>query len=460
MEENKEVFVSEEEAIDSLDKIDNDYKEKQKKEKHKKKVKSPKPKRPKYTRTGERKNKKVIIISLVVVVLIILICLVVGALYFYMEKNNLYKIEDEIVSASKKYYSKVEDNFTGVTFTIKNGKLKNNDIKLKEIPNNGTINIDEDGLISYAISSNNYCLIKNTYDKDSKIKKDKKCSLNESASNYIINVNKDNDDFVIDDETTDFDEELGYASKYYFKGENPDNYIVFSNRCFRIVNIANNGNIKAIYDGYYDEKGCVTTSGGYAMIEKTLFDENSNNILSEENALNKLLKSYVENKTMNDKINFTEDDFSKLANATFYVGSVNGKGTIKEVVENERKNKGKSALTNSEDYYQYKDKIGLLNVSDFLKASADEKCNTINSAYGNSDYDCSKDNYLYLSGYPTWTLNAYSESNNRAWRITANGSLLPVLVSNDSAYIRPVVYIKSNVSVTGNGTFKKPFIVE
>lgn len=457
MEENKEVFVSEEEAIERLDKIDDDYKKKHKKEKHKKKEKSPKPRKPKYTRSGEKKTKKVLIIVLIVIIALMLIVLVAGALFFYFEKENLYKIEKDILAQSEKYYKGVNEDFDGTQIIIKNGSTKSKVLTLKQLPKSGVIKIDEDGVASYAIKSNNYCLVKNAYEKTGVIKKTKKCTLDTTATELL----QKNNIFVNDDDTTGYDETLKYGSKMYVEGENPDNYIVFANRCFRIVNIANNGHIKAIYDGYYDEKGCTSTSGGFAMIERTSFDTNSNNVLSDENVINKLLNSYEENKTMNDKIKFSDDDFAKMANATWYVGAIGNVGTIAQVVHAERVNKGRSALTNSEDnIYSYEGKIGLINISDYLKASTNDKCNNMTSAYGNPNYDCSKENYLFLDGYPTWTMNAHNDNNNRSWRITAIGSLLPVLVSNDNSYIRPVIYIKGNVLITGKGTKTNPYVVE
>lgn len=459
MVEETKNLVSEEEAIKELDMMESSVEEKKKedKKKHKKEKKEKKPKE----KSGNT-TKKIILSGLIISLIILAIAFGFYFIRLYLERQNLEKLNSKVEKLVGKYYEEVDKTtFEGNAMTIQTGKYTSDKfIKLdeEEMPVLATIKVDVDGLVSYAIATDNFCAVKNAYDKKASINNNDytNCKLDVTADDYII---KNNKELVKDDEKTGYVEDLAYASKYYFEGANPNNYIVLANRCFRIVNIANNGNIKAIYDGYYNENGCELTSNGYAMIVRTAFDKNTNNYYNEETTIRTLIDGYIKDKNVNDKIDLS-DDMDKLANATWYVGAVNTTSNLKGIVSSERTSKGNSALTNQEKYYSITSKIGLANVSDFIKASSSETCVGMSSAYSNPNYECKNDNYLALEGYPTWSMNAYNDANNRTWRITGLGSLIPNLVSNDGAYIRPVVYIKGNVLITGNGTTKDPYIVK
>ena len=111
-------------------------------------------------------------------------------------------------------------------------------------------------------------------------------------------------------------------------------------------------------------------------------------------------------------------------------------------------------------------KVGLMYQSDYGYATAGGA--TTNRAAclakelynwdGSGVSDCKNNDYLYKSSYNQWTLVPHSSIAYYAFRVNAGG-----FVYNDRANntygVRPVVFLKSNISITdvGLGTAKSPF---
>ena len=90
--------------------------------------------------------------------------------------------------------------------------------------------------------------------------------------------------------------------------------------------------------------------------------------------------------------------------------------------------------------------IGLIYPSDYLYASKDTNCRTKGT---NESYYCKNDNWLH-TGYHYWLLSplATSTSSTYSWFANRNAHLSNGVVIN--AYgVRPSVYLKSNVQITG-----------
>ena len=118
--------------------------------------------------------------------------------------------------------------------------------------------------------------------------------------------------------------------------------------------------------------------------------------------------------------------------------------------------------------YTWNGNVGLVNVSDILRASTNSLCTSATtSAVGtnecNSNYllDKGSRNSLYY-----WTINAYSRksggSSGNAWRGIVDSSDVVVrsATTNGSSYVpRPVVFLKSTISLTGEGSKENPFTI-
>ena len=111
-----------------------------------------------------------------------------------------------------------------------------------------------------------------------------------------------------------------------------------------------------------------------------------------------------------------------------------------------------------EKMYTWTGNVGLVNVSDILRASTNPLCTSATTSY-NGTNECNS-NYLLDKGSASslyyWTINA------GAWRGYAGSSIASVGYSNASysnSAPRPVVFLKSDTTLSGSGTESDPYII-
>jgi len=112
-------------------------------------------------------------------------------------------------------------------------------------------------------------------------------------------------------------------------------------------------------------------------------------------------------------------------------------------------------------------KVGLMYPSDYGYATAGGA--TTNRAAclakelynwdGSGVSDCKNNDYLYKSSYYQWTLAPYSSNAYRVFYMYAEGYVLSNNANDDYYSVRPVAFLKSNISITdvGLGTAESPF---
>ena len=122
-----------------------------------------------------------------------------------------------------------------------------------------------------------------------------------------------------------------------------------------------------------------------------------------------------------------------------------------------------------EKMYQWTGNVGLVNVSDILRASTNPLCTSATTSW-NVNEKCNS-NYLLDKGSAStlyyWTINAYSRESggnpNRVW--AGNVYSHPASVNYGLAYTsgrtapRPVVFLKSDTTLSGSGTQESPFTI-
>ena len=111
--------------------------------------------------------------------------------------------------------------------------------------------------------------------------------------------------------------------------------------------------------------------------------------------------------------------------------------------------------------------VGLVNVSDLLRASTNIVCTSITVEQSPS-YVCDR-NYLIdglLYNHYYWTINAYSdeseESSQYVWGVSHGTStgISKWTANNNYPKARPVVFLKSSIQLTGgDGTQSNPFVI-
>ena len=252
--------------------------------------------------------------------------------------------------------------------------------------------------------------------------------------------------------------DLYEENRYIYRGNQPDNYIEFNDELWRIIAIESDNTLKIIKENnigkiVFDEIGNRTTgycskgrapSDGcnvYGMFSGTFYNGQYSGIVSENSSLNVYLNNTFYNQLNDEKKYIINHDF-KMGSIDYEQTTING--TITQ-----------------ENKYKWKGKIGLLNVTDFMRASLDTNCKDIISARTET-YPCKNDNYLVQSmdDLMWWTMHAYYDVTNRPVYISNNGFISSTYAASyTDIYVRPVFFLSSDIILKGNGTETNPYVI-
>lgn len=213
--------------------------------------------------------------------------------------------------------------------------------------------------------------------------------------------------------------------RYVFKGMNINNYIKVGNEFWRIISIEKDGSIKILKDTPLEQK---------AFSTENLNNWDSSSIKEYLNTeyvtkLNTRLKSHVLSSSWSiGPISFTNDD---LANQ----------------------------IANEKTIQSEKSEIGLITVSDYLRANSNQdQCSNILLESQNNEI-CQTTNWMYLTNQLWWTITPSVDYNEYNFLVGKDGSiyLYPAVLNNN---IRPAIYLDSSAIVAGSGTKEDPFVLE
>ncbi|NLL44539.1 MAG: hypothetical protein GX247_02595 [Mollicutes bacterium] len=248
---------------------------------------------------------------------------------------------------------------------------------------------------------------------------------------------------------TGFDKNEPFSSKYYFKGNKLNNYLIFEGNCWHIINIAQNNTIKIMYIGKSVNNKCNNTINELEDLKDLIVWNDISNNNWHNSTILALLKTWEKNNSINDqiKINFSGEN-SKIVEATWYIGGVRFiNQSLSADILQERTNN----LENSSELPVYQGKLGLITVSDYLKVSCEK------GSYASTP-DCKNNNFL-VRDYPYWTMTATDSGKQTAWALKDDGSLAAVNTAENGYTIYPVVYLRSDIKITGTGSIDNPYIV-
>ena len=278
--------------------------------------------------------------------------------------------------------------------------------------------------------------------------------------------------------------------RYIYRGSEPNNYIQFNNELWRIIAKETDGTYKIIRDEIlpqnanyttmaYDERNHRTTDnntyckysnfygcGVYAAVSGTFQtpDGKYSGTVTEDSSI----KEYLNN-TYYPTLNGTSK--TQVQSHAFNIGSVqyldeSGNDSIEKNIAGEK-------------MYQWTGNVGLVNVSDLLRASTNIACTSATDEFNAVDQDVPQEtcgSYLTtmspinegLGGIGYWTMNAFSAESDDypgfAWRAAFSqgvGQFGRYFASNDYNHgARPVLYLKSDIELTsGTGTKGNPFVI-
>ena len=217
------------------------------------------------------------------------------------------------------------------------------------------------------------------------------------------------------------------SGRYVYKGANPDNYIEFDNgEVWRIIAKEADGTYKILKNELLPEQAWDTTGGLHG----------SNNWARPAD-----LNTYLNGEYYNGLDSSIKDN---IVSHTWGIGEV------------EQDNNDLVAQIVSEQGTTWSGNIGLIAVSDYLRANSDmAKCGTDKTNYENYE-TCRNTDWMYISGSYWWTISPRAVSPFQVWDVFDAGGL-GIHYASDAGAPRPAAYLKSDITLSGSGTSLDPF---
>ena len=213
-----------------------------------------------------------------------------------------------------------------------------------------------------------------------------------------------------------------YECRYFFKGANPNNYINFNNEIWRIISVECDGTIKIMRN---------------ESIGNMVWDSSDSNSWERPSTLNTYL-----NGTYYNGLNTTSK--SQIVAKDWSVSLVRpNNNNLAEQINNENSRK-------------WNGKVALITVSEYIRSNNNQSnCGTL--SLNDDNYSICKNTNWMLNSTTWWTLSTYTLVPVGLYFVDSSGVLDPSSASNKFA-VRPVVYLSSEVKITGgDGSQSNPY---
>ena len=301
-----------------------------------------------------------------------------------------------------------------------------------------------------------------------------------------------------------------------YRGATPNNYITLnegttsapSNVNYRIISYEPDGTIKVIRDAsigtktFDEQDSSDTTTGPRHNTDNTYC--NYSGTYYGCNVWGNMNNTYYNGSTLGNTFNYkyyANNTNTELTNST-NTGTVTVDSTLNQYLNNTWiTNKEMSKYIDNHDFsvggiyyyngytdgdiglqkekeaeklYTWNGKIGLMNITDYVDASLNPECTSVYSNYyfntnyfyrgtqyitGYDNWPCSNRTYNWMpKQIAEWSLSPYSNTRDYVWYVDTSGSFNHYVASN--AYgVRPAFYLKSEISLTGEGTTTTPYSI-
>ena len=262
-----------------------------------------------------------------------------------------------------------------------------------------------------------------------------------------------------------------YADAYIqdrcvYRGANPDNHIIFNGEVWRIISVEADDTLKIVRDQSvgdmaFDAVGIRHDSSGYCQDSihgckawgslSTTLDASGANVSTALASFNmpKLqlpsidasLNSYLNTSYYNS----LNADKAKINRHYFNIGLVNS--TVDASLGDNK---------NYESANKWFGRLGLINVSDYIYASLDTGCVNFYSAR-QAPYPCQNYNYMQ-DGTEWWSINPMGSTHSSAvWLVNNLGYTGLDFAADRQKGVRPVLFLKPNITLSGSGTSSDPY---
>ena len=212
--------------------------------------------------------------------------------------------------------------------------------------------------------------------------------------------------------------------RYVYKGANPNNYITFNNETWRILAVETDGTLKIMKKDNIGSKKWDTSGSTNWASPATL-------------------NTYLNNDYYNTLSSETQN---LIQTHTWGIGPV----TLG--------NSDLAAQIQSENSTTWSGNIGLMSVSDFLRANTNtEQCG--NHSLNNSNKDtCKTTNYIVPSSSSLWTISPRASNTRNVFYVTSDGDVYDSYADFYGSVV-PALYLTSNIHLDGEGTESNPYRV-
>ena len=215
-----------------------------------------------------------------------------------------------------------------------------------------------------------------------------------------------------------------YECRYFFTGANPNNYITFNDEPagWRIISVECDGTIKIMREESIGNQAWDSYSNNWARPASLNTYLNS----TYYNGLNSIAQSQIVVKDWSiGPVTFND---SNIAN------------TI-----------------NNENGAKWNGKIALPTVSEYIRSNSNKNsCGSL--SLNNNNYGtCKNTTWMYINDY-WWTLSPYPGNASYSFFVASNG-LVDGGYGGGNFAVRPVVYLSSEITLTGSGTQSDPYVV-
>ena len=360
------------------------------------------------------------IIKIVVFIIIFIIAMVVFIAIFSgregMNSKSYQGMEQQMVNSTKKYLNKnnnlypKENEVSKITLdTLENFKY------IKTLHALEDENVKCNGYVEIIYKNKGYVYV--PYLKCGKYYETK------TLANYI----KDNEIIV-----TSGDGLYQVGDKFVYRGENPNNYVGIGNRLYRIIDIEENElkliSVKKLEDYIvWDDRYNVEKQNNYGINDYT------------KSRLKEYLEKLLTNTNENNSNYFSNSELEKMVPHDVCIGKRSlSNGTIDTSID-----------CQTVDPNQ---KVSLISVSDYARASIDPNCRTI--------FDNSCVNYNYFSTISSNFRTITATSDNTYQVFTISDGVAELTRSSSAFSPAIVIYINAlSLYKSGNGTLETPYTI-
>jgi len=251
--------------------------------------------------------------------------------------------------------------------------------------------------------------------------------------------------------------------RYIYKGANPDNYITFNNESWRILSVENDGTLKIMrkdsignmpWDTTNTTTGrnnanntyCQISSGTYygcnawGKMEGTWTNGSKTGTVTQDASLNTYLNNDYYNSLNSESQNLIQTHTWGIGPVTF-------------------NNTDLSAQIASENGTTWSGNIGLMSTSEVLRANTNtSQCGKLSS--NNSTYSkCKTTNFIIPTSSDLWIISPGAKYSREVFSVASSGYVSNGIASITSYGVAPVLYLKSDITLSGEGTETNPYTI-